>query len=56
MDIGDIDLLTFLFSVNVSPMQIYQIMEQVKGPKAGTYHPKRVYDVNQRTEDLKNLL
>jgi hypothetical protein len=34
-------------------MQISQIMEQVKGPEAGTYHPKRVYDIYQRTEDLK---
>ena len=42
MDTGDFDLLTLLFSVNVSPMQISQIMEQVKGPEAGTYHPKRV--------------
>jgi hypothetical protein len=52
MDTGDFDLLTLFFSVNVSPMQISQIMEQVKGPEAGTYHPKRVYDINQRTEDL----
>ncbi len=55
MDNGDFDLLTLLFSVNVSPMQISQIMEQVKGPEAGTYHPKRVYDINQRTEDLKKI-
>jgi hypothetical protein len=55
MDTGDIDLLTLLFSVNVSPMQISQIMEQVKGPEAGTYHPKHVYDINQRTEDLKSF-
>ncbi len=43
---GDFDLLTLLSSVNVSPMQICQIMEQVKGPEAGTYQPKRVYDIN----------
>ena len=55
MDTGDFDLLTILFSVNVSPMQTPQIMEQVKGPEAGTYHPKRAYDINQRTEDLKNF-
>jgi hypothetical protein len=55
MDTGDIDLLTLLFSVNVSSMQISQIMEQVKGPEAGTYTPKRVYDINQSTEDLKNF-
>jgi hypothetical protein len=55
MDTGDFDLLTILFSVNVSPIQISQIMEQVKGPEAGIYHSKRFYDINQRTEDLKNL-
>ncbi len=26
-----------------------------KGPEAGTYQPKCVYDINQRTEDLKNF-
>ncbi len=56
MDTGDIDLLTLLFSVNVSPMQISQIMEQVKGPEAGTYRPTHVYDINQRTEDLKKFI
>ncbi len=56
MDTGDFDLLTLLFSVNVSPMQISQIMEQVKGPEAGTYHSKHVYDNNQRTEDLKKIV
>ncbi len=55
MDTRDFDLLTLLFSVYVSPMQISKIMEQVKGPEAGTYHPKRVYEINQRTEDLKNF-
>ncbi len=49
------DLLTLPFSVNVSPVQISQIMEQVKGNEAGTYHPKHVYEINQRTEDLKNF-
>ncbi len=52
---GDFDILTLLCSVNVSPMQICQIMEQVKVPEAGTYQPIRVYDINQRTEDLKNF-
>jgi hypothetical protein len=31
MEIGDIDILTLLFSVNVKPTQISQIMEQLKG-------------------------
>ncbi len=52
---GDFDLLTLLCSVNVSPMQICQIMEQGKGPEGGTYQPKRVYDTNQRTKNLKNF-
>jgi hypothetical protein len=56
MDTGDFDLLTLLCSVNVSPMQISQIMEQVNFPEAGKYHPKRVYDINQRTEDFKNFV
>jgi hypothetical protein len=55
MDTGDFDFLTIFFSVNVSPIQISQIMEQVKGPEAGIYHPKRFYDINQRTEDLNNF-
>jgi hypothetical protein len=55
MDTGDIDLLTLLFSVNVTPLQISQIIEEVKHSEAGKYHPKRVYDINQRTEDLKNF-
>ncbi len=39
MDKCDIDLLTLLFSVNVSPIQISKIMEQLKGPQAGTFTP-----------------
>jgi len=56
MDTGDFDLLTLLCSVNVSPMQISQIMDQVKFPEAGKYHPKRVYEINQRPEDFKNFV
>ena len=52
METGDIDILTLLFSVNVSPSQISQIMEQLKGPEAGTFMPKRVYDMNKKTEEL----
>ncbi len=36
-------------------MQISQIIEQVKGSEAGTNHPKHVYDINQRTKDLKHF-
>jgi hypothetical protein len=36
-------------------MQTSQIMEHVKVPEAGTYTPKCVYNINQRTEDLNNF-
>ncbi len=40
METGDIDILTLLFSVNVTPTQISQIIEQLKGPDAETFMPK----------------
>ncbi len=55
MDQCDIDLLTLLFSVNVSPIQISQVMEQIKGPQSGTFTPKHPYIMNQRTEDLQKF-
>ena len=55
METGDIDILTLLFSVNVSPSQISQIMEQLKGPEAGTFMPKSVYDMNKKTEELHDF-
>jgi hypothetical protein len=39
----DIDLLTLLFSVSISPIQISQIMEQLKGSWAGKFTPKPTY-------------
>ncbi len=31
-------------------------MEQLKGPNAGTFMPKRVYDImNQKTEEVHNF-
>jgi hypothetical protein len=52
---GDIDILTLLFSVNVTPTQISQIMEQLKGPDAGTFTPKCVYNMNTKTEELHDV-
>jgi hypothetical protein len=40
METGDIDILTLLFSVNVCPSQISQIMEQLKGPEARNIYAK----------------
>jgi hypothetical protein len=55
METGDIDILTLLFCVNVTPTQISQIMEQLKGLDTGTCMPKRVYDMNKKTEELHDF-
>ncbi len=52
---GDIDLILLLFSAHLSPLQITQIMSQLKGNEFGTILPKRIYDTNQKTEELRNL-
>jgi hypothetical protein len=44
-----------LCSVNVTPTQISQIMEQQKEPEAGIFMPTRVYDMNKKTEDFMIL-
>jgi hypothetical protein len=55
MDKSDINLLTLLFSANVQPFQISQIMGQIKGPQAGTFSPKCLYNTNKKTEELQNF-
>jgi hypothetical protein len=55
METGDIDICTLLFSVNMTPTQISQIMEQLKGPEAGTFMPKRGYNMNKKTEELHDF-
>jgi hypothetical protein len=37
---GDIDLISLLFSAQLSPLQITQIMSQLKGSEFGTIQPK----------------
>jgi hypothetical protein len=56
MKTGDIDILTLLLSVNVTPTQISQIMEQLKGPGSETFMPKRVYDMNKKTEEFHDFV
>jgi hypothetical protein len=55
METGDIDILTLLFSVNVTPTQISQVMEQLMGSEAGTFMPKCVYNSNKKTEELHDF-
>jgi hypothetical protein len=55
METGDIDIITLLFSVNVTSIQISRIMEQLKGPEAGTFMPKHVYNMNKKTEELHDF-
>jgi hypothetical protein len=56
-DLGssEIDLLTLLSDVNVTPTQISQIMETLRGPQGGTFMPKPVYDMNQKTKELHDF-
>ena len=42
MEKADIDLLSLLFSVEATPVQISQIMQCLKGTELGTLLPKRV--------------
>ncbi len=51
----DLMLLSLLFSINATGGQIQQIMQTLKGPESGTYLPKRIYDMNQKTEQLQDL-
>jgi hypothetical protein len=55
MEQGDMDLLLLLFSVNATGIQISQTMQSLKGPESGTYLPKRIYNMNQKTEQLQDL-
>jgi hypothetical protein len=55
MEQGDLDLLLLLFSVNAFGVQVSQIMQSLKGTEAGTYLPKRMYNMNQKTEQLQDL-
>ncbi len=55
MEKADIDLLSLLFSVEAIPVQISQIMQCLKGTELGTLLPRRVYDMNQKTEQLHDL-
>ncbi len=41
--------------MNVTPTQISQIIDQLKGPNAGTLMPKRVYNMNKTTDELHDF-
>jgi hypothetical protein len=55
MEQGDLNLLSLFFSVNATGIQISQIIQSLKGPESGTYLPKRIYNMNQKTEQLQDL-
>jgi hypothetical protein len=55
MDRSDIDLLTLLFSANIQLFRISQIMGQMKGPQAGKFSPKHLYNTNKRVKELQNF-
>jgi hypothetical protein len=55
MEQVDLTLLSLLFSVNATGGQIQQNMQTLRGPESGTSLPKRIYDMNQKTEQLQDL-
>ncbi len=55
MEQVDLMLLSLLISINATGGQIQQIMQTLNGPESGTYLPKRMYDMNQKTEQLQDL-
>jgi hypothetical protein len=55
MEQVDLTLLSLLFSINATDGQIGQIMQTLKGPELSTYLSKRIYDMNQKTEQLQDL-
>jgi hypothetical protein len=55
METGDIDILMHLLCVNVTPTQISQVMEHLNGLDAGTFMPKRVYDMNKKFAELRDF-
>ncbi len=55
IDRSNINLLTLIFSGNIQPFQISQIMGQMKDPQAGTFSPKGLYNTNKKTEELQNF-
>ena len=56
MEKGDIDLLTLLFSVNVTPIQISNLIDELRGPDAGSFMPKHIYEMNQKTKNLHDYV
>ena len=55
MEQGDLDLLSLLFSVGATGLQISQFMQGLKGADSGEILPKQIYDMNQKTEELQDL-
>ena len=55
LESSEIVLLALLSDVNVTSTQIAQIMETLRGPEGGTFIPKRVYDMNQKTKELHDF-
>ena len=56
MEKGGIDLLTLLFSVKVTPTQISNLIDKLRGPDAGSFMPKHIYDMNWKTENLHDYV
>lgn len=52
---SDHDLIQILFDISATPLQISTFIGALKGEDAGRFKPKRIYDMNKKTEDLQNI-
>ena len=53
---GDIDLISLLFDISATPLQISTSLGCLKGNDAGCYLPKRIYGMNKKTKIYRTLL
>ncbi len=51
----ELDLLNLLYKANVSPKQQSQIFEELKAPEFGTFLPRTLFNMNKKTEALRDL-
>lgn len=51
----DLDLIQILFDISATPLQISTFIGAMKGDDTGRFIPKRIYNMNKKTEDLQNI-
>ncbi len=52
---SNIDLISLLFDISATLLQISTFLGALKGNQAGRYLHRHIYDMNKKTEDLQNI-